>query len=338
MERMRYFGFAEESDYGESPSPDAVIIVDQASSGLDTPADTQLMYEGGLTRGIRTHRPGFYAPTGNIVYGWDIGTIGWMLKWALEGYVFTSEGGEGVLNLHEIYGSEESIMKSFCARLGKDIFEHVFSGCAINSLELVAESDFCMATVDLIAAKDAKVTPVKTITQVKALLPPGYPLAYHELSVERIGAADISTKIKRLTLSIGNNLDAMGGKTIAHRHPQRAIAGARDITIGMDVFYEDTDMLELLWGSGAGPVAGGSTEYGLQLVFNSGDHGTLTIQLPKLINTQVQQQPSGRDEIVQAVAGRSIVGEITLNDASKIETDIYCKLENVESEMVVVGS
>lgn len=335
MERMRYFGFAEEESYGESPSPGALIVVDQASSGLDTPADTQLLYEGGLTRGIRTHRPGFYAPTGNIVYGWDIGSIGWLLKWALGGYVFTSEGGEGALNLHELYGSEESIMKSFCARLGKDVFEHVFSGCAVNSLELVADSDFCMATVDVVAAKDAKDT-LKTITQVKALLPPGYPLAYHELSVERIGASDISARIKSLTLSIGNNLDAMSGKTMAHRHPQRAIAGARDITLSMDVFYEDLDMLELLWGSDAGPVAGGSTPYGLQLVFNSGEHGTLTIRLPSLINTQVQQQPSGRDEIVQALVGRSIVGEITLNDeATKIETDIYCKLENVESEMKV---
>ncbi|MBA7642517.1 hypothetical protein ES703_50212 [subsurface metagenome] len=157
--------------------------------------------------------------------------------------------------------------------------------------------------------------------------------------MERIGNSDLSARIKSLTLSIGNNLDAMSGKTMAHRHPQRAIAGARDITIAMNVFYEDLDMLELLWGSGvggAGPVAGGSTPYGLQLVFDSGDHGTLTIRLPKLINTQVQQQPSGRDEIVQAVAGRSIVGEITLNDdATKVETDIYCKLENKESNMIV---
>jgi len=335
MERLRYFGFAEESDYGESSPPEATIIVDQASSGLDTPADTQLLYEGGLTRGIRTHRPGFYAPTGNIVYAWDIGTIGWLLKWALGGYVFTSAGGEGGLNLHELYGSEESIMKSFCARLGKDVLEHIFSGCAINSLELVADADFCNATVDVIAAKDAKGN-IKTIAAVKALLPVGYPLAYHELSVERIGDSDISTRIKSLTLSIGNNLDAMSGKTMAHRHPQRAIAGARDITLSMDVFYEDLDMLELLWGDAAGPAATGSTEYGLQLEFNSEAHGTLTIQLPKLINTQVQQQPSGRDEIVQSLAGRSMVGEVTLKDGStKIETDIYCKLENVESNMIV---
>lgn len=337
MERLRYFGFAEESDYGESPSPAAIMIVDQVSSGLDTPTDAELLYEGGLTRGIRTHRPGFYAPTGNMVYGWDIGSIGWLLKWALGGYVFTSKGGEGALNLHELYGSEESIMKSFCARLGKDIFEHVFSGCAINSLELVAEGEFCMATVDIGAAKDAKDT-LKTITQVKALLPPGYPLAYHELSVERIGAADISARIKQFTLSIGNNLDPVRGRRINFRHPKRAIAGARDINMSMQMFYDDTDFLELLWGGATEPAAGGSTEYGLQLVFDSGDHGSLTIRLPKLINTQVQQQPSGRDEIVQAIAGKSIVGAVELNDASKIETDIYCKLENVEDELEIVGS
>lgn len=337
MERLRYFGFAEESDYAEESPPEAVIIVDQASSSLDTPADTQLLYEGGLSRGIRTHRPGFYAPTGNIMYAWDIGSIGWLLKWALSGYVFTSAGGEGTLNLHELYGSEESIMKSFCARLGKDIFEHVFSGCAINSLELVAEGDFCIATIDIGAAIDAKDT-LKTIAQIKALLPVGYPLAYHELAIERIGASDISARVKQFTLSIGNNLDPIRGRRVNFRHPKRAIAGPRDITFSMQLFYDDTDFLELLWGAGTKPAALGSTEFGLQLIFNSGDHGTLTIQLPKLIDTQVQQQPTGRDEIVQTINGRSIVGAVTLNDASSIETDIYCKLENVEDELVIVGS
>jgi len=94
---------------------------------------------------------GSIAPSGNIVYAFDIKTIRWLLKWTLGGYVFTDLG-----NLHEIYASDNTDLPSFTARLGKDLFEHVFAGCKINSLEISVEDSFCQATAELIAVKDSK--------------------------------------------------------------------------------------------------------------------------------------------------------------------------------------
>ena len=67
---------------------------------------------------------GSIVQSGNIVYAFDIKTIRWLLKWTLGGYVFTD-----LDNLHEIYASDDTDLPSFTARLGKDLFEHVFAGC-----------------------------------------------------------------------------------------------------------------------------------------------------------------------------------------------------------------
>lgn len=332
--RIRYLGFAEEAFYAETPPPEAEVMVDIASASLDTPADTQLLYTGGLTRGHRIHRPGFYAPSGGIEFAWDVDTVGWFLKWALGGYKFTPGGGEKEgMNLHEIYATDEAILRSFCARLGKDIFEHTFSGCVINSLTLNTEGEYCLLSADIVAAKDSKGA-IRTLEAIEALLPKAYPLAFHELTAAVIDpSSDISAKVKSFSLQIGNNVSADAGRSIGSRYPRRGIAGARDITFSMNYYYEDTEMLERLWGDPVGPAAGGSEEYGLQLTWDGGDYGKLVITLPRAINLQVQQQPSGRDEIVQSISGRAVVGTVILNDDSEVVTDIACALENGQDDM-----
>ena len=84
----RYAGFGEETLYGTAVP--AVVHVDIASATLDSPSDTESYYAGGLGRGTRTRRPGYYAPSGNLVYGWDIRTIARLLRWTLGGYRFTT--------------------------------------------------------------------------------------------------------------------------------------------------------------------------------------------------------------------------------------------------------
>ncbi|HSW42697.1 MAG TPA: phage tail tube protein [Patescibacteria group bacterium] len=84
----RYAGFGEETVYGTAVP--AVVHVDIASATLDAPSDTESYYTGGLGRGTRTRRPGYYAPAGNLVYGWDIRTIARLLRWTLGGYRFTT--------------------------------------------------------------------------------------------------------------------------------------------------------------------------------------------------------------------------------------------------------
>jgi len=330
MKRIRYLGFAEEDAYNQETHPEAALMVDIASSSLDVPADTQMLYAGGLSRGIRTHRPGFYAPAGNVVYAWDIRTIGWFLKWALGGYVFTA-GALEEHNTHEIYAAENAIMQSFCARVGKDLFEHVFGGCVINSLSLATEGEYCQLTAEIIAAKDSKAA-IKTSVAVAALLPEEYPLAFHELTASIIGdpAVDISSRVKSLTLDINNNVSADVGRSIGSRYPRRGVAGARDVTLSITHFYEELSMLEKFWGEvdATGPTDSGSSEYGIQLNWDGGEYGSLIIDLPRVINTEIQHQPSGRDELVPSISVRSLITPVSLQSEATVDTDIYCTLEN----------
>ncbi len=232
-------------------------------------------------------------------------------------------------NLHEIWGSESNILPSFCARLGKDLFEHVFSGCVINSLEITVEGEFCQATANIIGAKDAKAA-IKEIGDL--LLPDEYPLAFHEVT-SSIAAGDVSSLVKSLTLSINNNLSADAGRSIGSRFPRRLPANERIITLSKTLWHEDTAQLERYWGGSTGPADAGSSEFAVLLNLDAGSDGSMEISLPRFVYTQVQQQPSGRDEITQSVAGRALLTDIALEDASTVNSEILATIENGEGDI-----
>ncbi len=326
---IRYAGLAEESTYNPATAPGAVIHVDMASSTLDAPSDSQMIYEGGLERGARTHRPGFYSPSGNLVYAFDINSIMFLLKWALGSYAFMSEGGEGTLNLHEAYQIAGNILPSFCARIGKDKFEQVFGGCTINSLQLAIEGEFCMATADIVAAEDSKAS-IQDLGDLT--LPSGYPLAFHEVTMEQ-SDSDISADVKSLTLNIANNTDAEAGRGIGSRHPRRVIAGDPVITVEKSLFFKGSAELELLWGGSTGPATDGSEEFDVELTFDAGDDGEMKLELPRLIYNSVDTQPSGRDELVQSTNARAFMGDAALENATAIRTPIYARVENDQAEI-----
>lgn len=331
MSVLRYLGLARETVFNPAVPPPAAFYVDIASASLDAPADTQIIYEGGLTRGVSLHRPGFYAPTGNIVYAFDIRTIAFLLRCALGGYRFTA-GTPPALNTHEIWSSSGNVMPSFTARLGKDHFEHVFTGCVINSLEITVEGEYCMATAEVIAARDAK---ADIVSRESIILPDEYPLVFHEVTAS-ISGSDRSADIKSLTLSIGNNLAVESGRGLGSRHPYRIPAQNLDITLSMNLWYESSAELERYWGGAVGPVIGGSTEFPIVINFDSGTHGDMMIELPRFAYNQVQQQPGGRGEIVQSVAGRAfLASEALIGGSPVVSTEILATVMNGQGNLAI---
>jgi hypothetical protein len=329
---LRYAGFAEEKTYAESPPPDAVFHVDIASTSLDVPSDVQMIYGGGLARGPYLHRPGFYAPEGDIVYAFDIRTIGFLLKWVLGGYKFES-GEPDPLNTHTFWGSNKNILDSFCARLGKDVFEHIFSGCVLNSLAIKVEGEYCEATASVIASKDIK-TELKSIGEL--LLPDEYPLAFYEVTA-KIAGNDYSAKIKGFTLTINNGMSADTGKTIGSRYPRLIRAGEREVTLSKTLMFDDTSELERYWGAESGPSDTGTEEFTVEINFDAGDNGSLKITLPRFIYTSVEQKPSGRDALEQPTNGRGFLPK-ELTGVDETDTDITVELKNKEEDMSIPES
>lgn len=332
VETIRYAGFGNEATYGTAVPAD--FHVDVQSATLDAPSDTENLYGGGLGRGMRTRRPGYYSPGGNIVYAWDIRTIAHMLRWALGGYVFTeydSVDSSPAQNQHEIYAVNDSLLPSFTARLGKDVFEHVFAGCVVDSLELNLAGDFLLATMALRAQKDSKAA-LEAISDL--LLPDEFPLAFHEVSLELPDTSDVSADVRALTLTIANTIRADSGRGIGSRYPRRMPVGERNVTLGFDSWYEDTDHLESMWGASSAPADSGSSDFDLRITADAGADGSLVLYVPSAHFSGVQQQPSGRDEIVQSTSVRALVGDVTLDDAvTTVETELLATVLNDEPDL-----
>lgn len=326
--RLRYLGLAEESTFNMGTPPAAQFHVDIASATLDVPSNVDLSYSGGFGRGSRLRRPGFYSPSGNIVYAFDIRTIGFLLKWALGGYLFTADAG---LSKHEFWAEDDLFLPSFCARLGKDLFEHVFSGCLINSLELKVEGEFCMATADIISAKDSRAD-LKALEDL--LLPTEYPMAYYETTAKIDNEVNSSARIKSLTININNGMSAESGRTIGSRFARHIAAGAREITVQKQLMFEDMSAIQRYWGGANGPANLGGEEFPLEINMDSGEYGSLNLLAPRVVYTTLQTQGTGTDEIIQAATAKAYIGDVMLQDGvTPKETDLYAYLRNSQATM-----
>lgn len=328
-EPRRYAGFCEEQNFNPASAPEATFHIDIASASLDTPSDPNLHFEGGMSRGRKIIRPGYYAPAGNIVYPIDIRSIGYFLKWALGLYKFT-DGGEGT-NTHEIYPSEDTVLPSYTVRLGKDIFEHIFRGCVMNGLEIVIGDDFIFATLDNIGARDTK-TALKAIADLTLFNE--HHLSFIDASLALGASVDYNCKIKDMTISITNGASAEAGKGIGQRHPCRIPVGARNIDIKGNLWFEDSLEYAKFWGGSAGVSANGSTTEAMIVTIDSGVDGSMELKFPALMYTDLKTPPSGRAEIVQAFSGVALIDAITLDDeVTEIEAELLATILNNNDDM-----
>ena len=229
---------------------------------------------------------------------------------------------------HKIFGDENNVLPSFCARIGKDIFEHIFQGCVINSLTIAVEGEFVMMTAGIMSQKDGKTT-IKAIADLT--LPDEYPLAFYEVGVEKDGVP-LDCKVKAITIEIQNNVGQDSGRSVGKLHPCRFVCGERVITISQPKFYETTDSLEELWGSADAPSIYGHEEFEFKVTLDGQEYGFMEMTFPKCIFTSVAQQPSGRDEIVQEHSIRAMLGEY-VDGEETIDTDVFIDLYNTVEDL-----
>ncbi len=319
---LRYLGLGAETEYGTEAAHD--VMVDIASASLDVPDDPQIRYEGGLGKVTRVSRPGYYAPAGDFSYAFDIRTIVDLLHWTL-----------GTRDGDEVYGSLDAILPSFTAKLGKDLFEHVFTGCTITSLGLSVEGAFCEATASVLAQKDAKAN-IRTIEDVVDALPDEYPMAFHEVKLEvaDVGGAnpsDFSARVRSMSMNIDNGVSADGGRGLNSRYMYKAISESRDTTVDLTLDYEDLTMLEAFWGSENGPSDDGADSKQFKITLDSGIYGELVILLPKVTIVGSQQQPSGRSRLEQTVNGIATLDSVEKADLSIVETEMFVDASGVIS-------
>lgn len=327
-EVIRYASFKEEQEYNEAPDTSSVDFnIDIASATLDTPTDTEIEVPTGLGRSINRTRPGFYSPSGNVVYPFDVNTIIKLLKWTLgESRETTMEHLENEV-LTEIWVTNNKILPSFLTAIGKDLFEHIFTGCVMESLELQVEDGVAQATANINAAKD-HIGNIKNITSED--LPVEYPIAFHEVFVAK-GFNEINADVNTLTVNFENGTDPDAGRGMGSRHPFRIIANTSTITISCDLKFKNLEHLNDFYGSEYGPSPEGSNDFPLIIGLCGGEYGFLDLYFPSVKFTAVPIQPSGQDEIIQSVSMRAFPKGVMLHDNTPVVTPILVSARSIKS-------
>jgi len=298
--KVRYLGVGEEASYGAAPAALAGFI-DVASASLDTPDGQAIVWEGVADRFGVVHAPGEYIPGGSIETPVDGIMTGWLLKWAL-GNVATTVHTVGVPDVMQHVFTAGDNLKSFTTAVGKDIFEHQFVGCMIDSLSLSVSDGFATFSATIVGQKDSK----------KALRVPSFQeVVYFSFSQVTATIGGSPVPVESLTLDIANALDGSAGVRLGSRFPEYIGMGRREVTCSADLTFDSTAQLDRFWGGAVGPTA--ITPHTMSLTMTGPlINGTsiaysLTIDLPKVIMQTSNQEISGRDRIVQSVTMRALL-------------------------------
>lgn len=287
----RYFSFGEETTFGTTAA--TVETVDPESAELDPSGDQALIFEG-ASRLDRIVAAGNYFSEGSVTIPVDLTAFPWFLKFALGGYEVT---GADTTYTHRFFPQQTALMPSFTARVGKDVFEHVFSGCVVSSMSLELDDSFLLASMDLLGGKDEKTTlqATPTFTQGEIYAP-------HQVTAT-VDSNDESAYIESFTITVETNADNESGITIGSRFPRRAFRGAFMVEVELGLSFFSTVQLEKFWGTATGPNPNTLSEH--TLTINVGSN--FDILIPRFVYNSMTQPLEGRDRIEQTATLRGLV-------------------------------
>ncbi len=328
VDTFRYSGFGQEATFGTAV--DAVFHIDSENGGLDSPDNPEVEIPTGMGRSVRAKRPGYYASQGNIDFPPDIETIGWFFRWGLTGYQFTS----GTPNLHEIYATASTSLKSFTVRQGRDNWEQVFPGCNLNSLDLAIDTtgNLGKLTLGIYGGLD---TPTTIKDYSSLLLSSSVPLGSAEC-LFYLDEVDDSVLMKNLRFSIANGIDIRSAQRFGSIGPRGGfIPKGLKISFTASLIFEDRTQKNLFWGSSTGPATLGSEEPPVSFRLTDFDQVRyLNICMPRVHITAVKTPTRGTDTLIQEVTGTAMLAtDILLNDASLVDTQLLCTLYNYTGTM-----
>lgn len=297
MAITRYLKIGEEEKYAVEAN-EYTETLDPESASLDPAGDDKLIYEGmgGLDRTVGL---GIYSTAGDITIPLDDQATGWFWKWALGNYEV--EGNEEGGYTHIFSPSTKPLMHSFSAKVGKDIFEHVFLGNVVSSISLEVESEWANMTVSVVGAKDKKSTLDPEIEYTDG--------QFYTASMASLkkGNTDKSADINSLSLSIETGANIENSAGFGSRFPTKAFRGPLVVELEMELGFDTVDELLEFWGGDTEPSTKNVKEFDYTLSFGN----NLDIIFPRLVYTASGQPAEGREGIVQTLTARALYDDKT---------------------------
>lgn len=293
MAITRYLMIGEEKEYAKEAEKYTETL-DPETASIDPEDDDKLIYEGmgGLDRRAGL---GVYSTAGDITIPLDDEATSWFFKWALGGY--DVEGSEEDSTYTHLFSPKlGGLMDSFSAKIGKDIFEQVFLGNVVESIEIEVEDEWALMTVSTLGAKDKTSTLSETIEYTEGELFTA-PMASLTKNDE-----DKSASINSLSLSIETGANIEDTQGFASRFPTKAFRGEMVVEIELELGFDSTEELISFWGDKEGPSTSKIDEFNYTLSF--GDN--VDFIFPRLVYTASEQPAEGRDNITQSMTARAL--------------------------------
>lgn len=292
----KYLRFGEESAFGQEAA-NLPETVDPTSASLDPAGDDKLIHEGmgGLDRVAGL---GVYSTAGDISIPLDDAATGWFWKWALGGYEVSGSADNFT---HTFSPQLSGLMTPFTCAVGKDLFEHVFTGNVISEISLEADSEWANLSVSVVGSRDLRGDLVDDVVYTEGHMytaPEGRLVS---------GQTDRSADINSVNLSISTGANIEDSAGFGSRFGSKATRGSMEVTLELSLAFDSMDELVRYWGGSDGPSSDTITEESYTLSF--GD--AIDIVIPRAVATAVEQPADGRGTITQSVTLRGMYSETT---------------------------
>ncbi|MBI4307157.1 MAG: hypothetical protein HY678_12640 [Chloroflexi bacterium] len=203
---------------------------------------------------------------------------------------------------HAFSVTQDRTLPSFTARLGKQVFEHVFDGATIGSMTFSVERGFLVCRLSLVARKDAK-----AVLDSSAKSFPTNLFSFRGASAT-IDAGDIVSKVESFEMEVTNNLDSEAGVRHGSRFAREFPIGEFTVNGKLQMVFTTQDEYDRFWGQADSPADVDLTTYNLEVNYfygtipNTAEEYRIKFILPKAYHTQVGAPVNGRDRITQEIS------------------------------------
>ena len=197
----------------------------------------------------------------------------------------------------------ERTLPSFTARVGKDVFEHVFARVTIDRLSFNVERGFLTCTLSVQAQKD-----VTGLLNTSAKTFPRNIYTFRHATT-LIASIDRSSVVEGFNLEIANNVDAEAGVRFGSRFPFEFPVQGVDVSGSLALAFNDMEEYSRFWGLAGGPDEDGANAFKLEQQFRSGNDW-LKFVLGSVYWAQISTPVSGRGRITQEVQFKAIEDSI----------------------------
>lgn len=336
---VRVVGLKEETSYGTAQTPftpDWHKYVTKSSFALN---DEPILFGEG-SRMNNTARPGIIKPTGTVESRVDLKTIGHLFKAFLDQYQFTADtGSAGNENIHEFWGAESSSLTSFTGVSTFDVMAKYTYGMMLDSLKLEV-SDEAMTSSEEWIYKTQKIIDIDENSYDVLDIEDAIPVMFYDVAVQLAGANPPGVN-SSFSFEGKNNLNVDATVGLGSRAPQiKARAQKREITMSLVTTLrpETVDMIKKVE---HGEVRDTPSEckickMDMKVIIaaceNAHDRCEITFPQSTLL---VEYEGSESDEI-EATFNLTALGNgnVTLNDGTRVNTDMYVKLVNNQDEII----